>query len=61
MLPAGTEKTRTFVGSLYVIGCSKESRRDLGQGNYKVQLQTRVEKSDVRSDASPRGSMREMV
>ena len=40
---------------------SKESRRELGQRSYKVQLKTSVEKSDVRrSDASPRGSMREI-
>jgi len=37
-------------------------RRDLVQGIYKVQLQTSVEKSDVRrSDANPGGAMTEIV
>ena len=36
-------------------------RRELVQGIYKVQLQTSVEKSDVRSDANPGGAMTEIV
>ena len=41
---------------------SKESRQEMVQRSCNIQLQTSVEKSDVRtSDARPRGPIREMV